>query len=253
MISDNVVAVQVNDMLNPNKTAPYAEKFGFKNIKPVLSLPLGSNEVRPVDMAAAYSVFANQGIYSEPQYILKVVDKNGQVLENNKVKQTRIIAPENAYIITNMLQGVLEPGGTGSALKALVNRPAAAKTGTTDEFRDAWFAGYTPQICCAVWVGYDARDSANLTGGAAAGPLWAKFIHDATVKLPEKDFNKPKNIEVMSICLDTGLIATEYCPRPIDMAFYTGTEPKDICYLHSGNIEGLLNQLGKDLVPGLRR
>lgn len=253
MISDNVVAVQVNDILNPSNTARYAEKFGFKDIKPVLSLPLGSNEVKPIDMAAGYSVFANQGIYSQPQFILKVVDQNGKVLENNKIRQKRIISPQNAYIVTNMLQGVLEPGGTGAGLKSTVNRPAAAKTGTTDEFRDAWFVGYTPQLCCAVWVGYDNRQPVNLTGGAAAGPIWASFIKDASIKLPERDFTKPKDIVVMNICLDSGQIATELCPRPIDMAFIAGTEPGEICYYHTTGIEGLLKQFEGGLNSDLGR
>jgi 1A family penicillin-binding protein len=253
MISDNVVAVQVNDILGPKNTARYAEKFGFKNIEPVLSLPLGSNEVRTIDMAAGYSVFANKGIYSEPQYILKVVDKNGHVLENSQVKHKRIISSQNAYIVTNMLQGVLEPGGTGSKFKSIVNRPAAAKTGTTDEFRDAWFVGYTPQLCCAVWVGYDNHKPAGLTGSAAAGPIWAGFIHNASLKLPEKDFTKPKDIVVENICLDSGQVASELCPRQIEMAFKAGTEPEDICYLHTGNIESLLNRLGEGLTSGLNQ
>jgi membrane carboxypeptidase/penicillin-binding protein len=250
MISDNVVAVQVNDILNPKNTARWAEKFGFKNIQPVLSLPLGSNEVKTIDMAAGYSVFANKGIYSEPQYILKVVDNKGQVLEDNQIKQNRIISSENAYIITNMLQGVLEPGGTGAKFKSIVNRPAAAKTGTTDEFRDAWFVGYTPQLCCAVWVGYDNHKPAGLTGGAAAGPIWANFIRNASTKLAEKDFTKPKDIVIMNICLDSGQAASELCPRKIDMAFVSGTEPQDY---HTGNIENLLNQLEKGITSNFER
>ncbi|MEN6462976.1 MAG: PBP1A family penicillin-binding protein [Syntrophomonas sp.] len=250
MISDNVVAVQVNDILNPKNTAHYAEKFGFTDIKPVLSLPLGSNEVKTIDMAAGYSVFANQGIYNEPQFILKVVDNQGRALEESQVKTKRIISSENAYIVTNMLQGVLEPGGTGAGLKSIVKRSAAAKTGTTDEFRDAWFVGYTPQLCCAIWVGYDNHKPAGLTGGAAAGPIWANFIRDASAKLPERDFTKPNDVVIMNICLDSGQVASELCPRQIDMAFVAGTEPEDI---HTGNIEGLLNQLEKGITSGFER
>ncbi|MGI5920644.1 MAG: transglycosylase domain-containing protein [Syntrophomonadaceae bacterium] len=246
MISDNVIAVQVNDILNPRNTAAWAKKFGFADIQPVLSLPLGSNEVSPVDMAAGYAVFANQGVYNQPQYILKVVDSKGRVLEENKNTPQRIISAENAYVITNMLQGVLEPGGTGAALKSIVNRSAAAKTGTTDEFRDAWFVGYTPQLCCAVWVGYDTQKKANLTGGAAAGPIWAAFIRDASSKLPERDFIKPQGVTVMNICLDSGQIASESCPRQIDMAFQEGTQPEDVCYLHSGSLESLFERFKKE-------
>jgi 1A family penicillin-binding protein len=105
MISDNVIAVRLNHLLGPQDVANHAEKFGFKNIEPILSLPLGSKEVTPLDMAAAYSVFANEGIYSRPRYILKVMDRYGQVLEESDSQQRRVVSPENAYIISDMLKG----------------------------------------------------------------------------------------------------------------------------------------------------
>lgn len=251
MKSDNVVAVQVNKYLSPADSARHAEKFGFQNIQPVLSLPLGSSVVRPVDMAAGYSVFANQGIYSTPIYILKVVDKNGVVLEENKVTQRRVIGADNAYIITDMLKGVLEPGGTGSQLKSIVGRPAAGKTGTTDQFNDAWFVGYTPKLCCAVWVGYDKNQNVNLTGSVAAGPIWANFMHDASVKLAEDDFVKPDNVRELNICLDSGQVASESCPRQIGMAFIEGTQPDEICPLHSPQADG--TEVDESWLPGFLR
>ena len=248
MISDNSIAVSLTDQLGVNEAAGYAQQFGFKDIKPVLSLPLGSNEVSPVELAAGYSVFANQGIYNEPIYLLKVVDNNGTVLENNIANQRRIISAENAYIITNMLTGVMESGGTGSALKA--GRITAGKTGTTEQKNDAWFVGYTPQLCCAVWVGYDQGKAANLFGGSAAGPIWAAFIRNASSKLPEQDFNQPNGVELMNICLDSGLVATEYCPRQSRMAFMKNNPPQDICYLHSPIMDWITNLLPEDEKPG---
>ncbi|MEA4925363.1 MAG: PBP1A family penicillin-binding protein [Syntrophomonadaceae bacterium] len=236
-ISDNVVAVTLTDILGVNEATRYARQFGFNDLEAVLSLPLGSNEVTPLDMAAGYSVFANQGIYNPPVYLLKVVDKNGNVLEKYTPQAQSIVSTETAYIITNMLIGVMEPGGTGSALKAKVGRVSAGKTGTTEQKNDAWFVGYTPQLACAVWVGYDQGKAANLYGGSAAGPIWASFIHDASAKLPEKDFDQPGGVDLMSICLDTGLIATEFCPRRSTMAFLKDNEPEDICYLHQPNMD----------------
>lgn len=233
MISDNIVAVEVNNTLGPENTANHVEKFGFKNIQPVLSLPLGSNDVKPIDMAAGYSVFANKGNYNAPVYVLKVVDKNGHILEENQNAIEPVISPENAYIITNMLQGVMEPGGTGSSLKTIVARDVAGKTGTTDNFNDAWFVGYTPQLCCAVWVGYDNPKATDLYGGTVAGPIWANFLHSASQKLPDVNFEKPYDINLINICLDSGQIATENCPRTSIMAFVAGTEPADICSYHS--------------------
>ena len=124
MISDNIVAVQVNDILGPRNTADYCRKFGFNNIQPVLSLPLGSNDVRPLDLATGYAVFANQGLYNPSSYILKVLDNRGRLLEEAQISSQSVISRENAYLITDMLQGVLEPGGTGSRFKAVVQRPA---------------------------------------------------------------------------------------------------------------------------------
>lgn len=232
MKSDNVVAVRINKFLGPNNTASYAEKFGFSGLRPILSLPLGSIEASPLQMALAYAVFANKGIYSEPIYIIKVVDKNGKVLEENRSLQKHIINEENAYIVTNMLQGVLEPGGTGSRLRNIVSGNLAGKTGTTDDFKDAWFVGYSPTVCCAVWVGYDKGKSTNLVGGAVAGPIWAGLMNTAEQKSAGKDFGKPNNIVRINICQDSGLIASEACPRPIDMAFIKGSEPSQICYEH---------------------
>ncbi len=240
MISDNVIAVQVNNMLGPEYVAKHAEKFGFKDIQPILSLPLGSKEVTPLDMAAAYSVFSNQGIYSKPIYILKVLDKDGNILEENRTEQQQVISQENAYIVTDMLKGVMEPGGTGANLQAAVGRTAAGKTGTTDDFNDAWFVGYTPQLCCAVWVGYDKGRNVNLVGSVAAGPIWANFIRDASVSFPAIDFEKPAKVNLVNVCLDTGLIASESCPRSIRMAFIEGSEPEEICYYHTSDLEWLL-------------
>jgi len=242
MVSDNVVAVRLNNQLGPEAVAAHAEKFGFSKIKPVLSLPLGSNEVRPIDMAAAYAVFANNGVYTEPVYILRVEDKEGKILEENKSKQKPVIDAANAYIITDMLKGVLEPGGTGAHLKNVVGRPAAGKTGTTDQRNDAWFVGYTPQLCSAVWVGYDQGKSAGLTGGAAAGPIWAAYMKEASAGIPGIDFSRPENVQVFNICADSGLLACESCPRTISMAFIKGTEPEDICYYHLPYMEWLLEK-----------
>ncbi|MDD2372164.1 MAG: PBP1A family penicillin-binding protein [Syntrophomonadaceae bacterium] len=240
MLSDNVVAVQVNDILGPKNTAKYIERFGFPDLSPVLSLPLGPIAVKPIEMAAAYATFANRGVYSKPIYILKITDKRGQVLEENHISQKPVIEKENAYIICDMLKGVLEPGGTGSHLKKIIGRSAAGKTGTTDEYQDAWFTGFTPRLCCSVWVGYDMNRNVNLTGGAIAGPIWANFMREASVGAPDEDFDRPAGVDIVNICLDSGLVATEACPRAIEMAFYQGTEPEDICYYHLSGLEFLL-------------
>jgi len=240
MKSDNVVAVQVNNILKPKNTAGHIKKFGFPDISPVLSLPLGPVAVKPLEMAAAYAVFANRGIYNKPVFILKVTDKRGQVLEENRVESKPVIDAQNAYIICDMLKGVMEPGGTGSHLKQTVGRISAGKTGTTDEYQDAWFVGFTPRLSCAVWVGYDLNQNVNLPGGAVAGPIWASFLGKASVGAADEDFERPAGISISNICLDSGLIATEACPRTIEMAFQRGTEPENVCYYHLDDLEWML-------------
>ncbi len=231
-VSDNVIAVQVNKQLGPSNVAARAEAFGFKKVEPVLSLPLGSTEVSPLEISAAYAVFANRGVYNEPYALIKVVDKNGRVLESHSSLPKRVVDEENAYLVTHLLQGVLEPGGTGAALK-VPGLAAAAKTGTTDERKDAWFVGYTPNTCCAVWVGYDKDRNVNLTGSTAGGPIWKSFMQGSIAKVGGGDFQRPDGVVIVNIDLDTGLVASEACTRTAAMAFRSGTEPKEICYVHS--------------------
>jgi len=232
MKSDNVVAVTLNERLGPARVARHAANFGFTGIKPVLSLPLGSTEVTPLQMAAGYAAFANQGIYSTPYSIIKVLNANGTVLEENRTQQKRAVTVSNAYLITDMLTGVMKNGGTGAHLSAIVGRPCAGKTGTTDQFKDAWFVGYTPYLCCAVWIGYDDNRQVNQSGGVVAGPIWANFMKTAAAAHQPSDFPRPQGIKRLNICMDSGLVAVEACPRPISMAFISGTEPGIICYWH---------------------
>lgn len=234
VISDNVVAVRLLHDLGVEETVARLHAFGFAKIQPVLSLVLGSNEVRPLDLAGGFQAIANQGTYYKPSYLLEVKDREGRSLEKHKSSPGRQVLDAGiAAIITDMMQGVLEPGGTASHLKQKVGRPAAVKTGTTDEYRDAWFVGYTPDLVCVVWVGYDRQRNVNLSGGAIAGPIWADFMYHASSKLPVRDFSVPEGMEKMSICLDSGLIASEACPRTMPMLFKEGTAPADVCYEHS--------------------
>ena len=234
MVSDNVVSVRLNDAVGPERTAEHAMKFGFAGpIKPYLSLALGTSEVSPLEMASAYGVFANGGRLVKPVAVLKVTDSDGRVLETHKPQAQQVISPQNAYIITDMLTGVMQPGGTGSHLNRIIGRTSAGKTGTTQEYRDAWFVGYTPELSCAVWVGYDTPTRpVGLPGGRIAGPIWARFMGAALQDTPETEFKVPSGIVRVEIDLDTGLIATENCPRTLKAAFLAGSEPQQGCYEH---------------------
>jgi len=226
--SDNVVAVRLNYLLGPGALVKMAGEMGITTeLKPYLSLALGSIGVTPLEMARGYATLANQGIKTEPIFITKVVDERGRVILENKPKRTVVLSKNTAYLVTNMMESVLQPGGTAAGLRQYFTRPAAGKTGTTDKYRDAWFAGFTPQLSTAVYVGFDDQGrSIWLPGGRIAGPIWAIFMAKALKDKPVKTFAVPEDIVRVDICLDTGLRATEYCPRVQTMSFIKGTEPQ---------------------------
>jgi len=233
MISDNVIAVRLNNEIGPAATMQYAEKMGIRSqLRPYLSLALGTSEVNPLEIASAYSPLASGGYLAQPFYILKILDQKGRVLEENHSEARAVLDASTAYIVTDMLKGVLQPGGTGASLASLVNRPAAGKTGTTQDQRDAWFVGYTPDLVAAVYVGYDLPEKSVGVGGKVAGPIWANFMREALKEVPARDFNKPTNIEMANICADSGALATVSCLRPISAAFRKGTQPITNCPLH---------------------
>lgn len=230
--SDNVVAVRLNQQVGPSTTAAYARKMGIESpLRAVLSLPLGTSEVTPLEMARAYGSLANRGIKAEPYYIQKITDPAGRVLEEHRPKLEQAIDEKTAYILTDMLTGVLKPGGTAANIAGMIDRPAAGKTGTTENYRDAWFVGYTPDLVAAVYIGYDEKDRAvGRTGAQVAAPVWAGFVKEALKAVPPSDFPVPSGVVRVDICADDGLLAGEFNTRIINAAFVRGTEPASVCF-----------------------
>lgn len=241
--SDNVVAVKLNDQVGPSMVAAYARKMGIESIiRPVLSLPLGTSEVTPLEIARAYGPLANRGIKTEPFYIQKVTDGSGRILEERRPKLEQVLDEKTAYIVTDMLTGVLKPGGTASNISGLIDSPAAGKTGTTENYKDAWFVGFTPDLVTAIYIGYDEKSKGvGRTGGQVAAPIWASFIKDALKDFPPTDFPVPAGIIKVNICADDGLLAGEFNTRVIEAAFVQGTEPTSNCN-GVGAPGGLMNQ-----------
>lgn len=226
--SDNVVSVQLASRLGPDKIVQYAKSMGVTSpLRAYLSLALGTSEVTPLEMARAYGPLANQGIRTDPLYILKVTDPDGKALEDYSPKLAKVIDDKTAYIVTDMLKSVIQPGGTAGQVGAMINRPAAGKTGTTEDSQDAWFVGYTPDIVASVYVGYDDKSKkVGLTGGEAAAPIWADFISQALSGLPAKDFTRPEGVVMVDISARDGSKAGPYTTGPImNAAFVKGTEP----------------------------
>ncbi|MGE5561152.1 MAG: transglycosylase domain-containing protein [Chloroflexota bacterium] len=231
-ISDNVTAIKWASQIGPKAIATYAKKMGIKSpLEESLPLALGASVVSPLEMATAYCTLANGGLAVQPLSILKISDKYGNVIEENRPSVSRTLDERTAYIVTYMMTGVFEPGGTGSRLASTINRTAAGKTGTTNSQRDAWFMGFTPDLVCAVYVGHDdpATPLAGF-GGTLAGPIWANFMAGALADVPAKNFPEPAGLEHATVCLVTGQIANATCPAHDD-AFVPGTAPTGYCWV----------------------
>jgi penicillin-binding protein 1A len=221
--SINLVAVRAVEEIAPiNLVIEYAQRMGITSpLPPYASLALGAGEVQPLEFAAAFGVYANHGVYVEPISILKIEDKDGNVIEENMPLQREVLSEETAFIMTTLMRSVVDdPAGTGARVRSFFHYPAAGKTGTTNDFADAWFVGYTPHLSAAVWVGFDNR-SVHFTnwdgqGGRAAAPIWGRFMKavydDPNLAMPLEYFTKPAGVHQDTICVETKKLATPYCP-----------------------------------------
>lgn len=170
-----------------------AHRLGIQSPLPAVpSLALGSAEVTPLEVAVAYSTLANGGVRTRPLAVKLVMDQNGKPLEKRDVRVEQVINPQLAYMMNYLLKGVLDRGTAVSARRMGFTRPAAGKTGTTNDYKDAWFVGYTPDLLAVVWVGFDGPSKLNLSGAEAALPIWTEFMKSATANMPVTDFVSPE-------------------------------------------------------------
>lgn len=226
--SRNVITVKILKKIGVNYAIRYATNMGIESkLSPDLSLALGSSGVSLVEIVKAYSVFANGGILARPIFIKMILDRSGQIIEENQSDTKEVISRQTAYVMTNLLEAVIQEG-TGWRIKAL-KRPAAGKTGTTNNLWDAWFVGYTPGLVTGVWVGYDDRKAMGKgeTGSRAAAPIWLYFMSDVLKGRQVANFKVPEGIVFAKIDAKTGLLAGPYSEKTIFQAFKEGTEPKE--------------------------
>ncbi len=226
--SRNVITVKILKRIGVYYAIQYAKRMGIESaLSPDLSLALGSSGVSLMELTRAYSVFANGGMLVSPIFIDRIVDRSGQVLEEHEPQTSQVISPETAYIMTDLLKAVIQEG-TGWRIKAL-KRPAAGKTGTTNDLRDAWFMGYTPELVTGVWVGYDDRRSMGKgeTGSRAASPIWLYFMSSVLEGKPVIGFAVPENIVFAKIDAKTGLLASPFSKETVFQAFKQGTQPEE--------------------------
>ncbi|WP_418792227.1 transglycosylase domain-containing protein [Phosphitispora sp. TUW77] len=246
--SMNIPAVKVLKETGINKGIKFAQKLGITTLVTSadnsshndenLSLALGgiTYGVKPLELAGAYGAFANEGVFVTPTAITRVIDRDGNIIDEFKPKKTVAMKKTTAYLITSMLQSVVaDPGGTGSSAR-LGNRPVAGKTGTTSDDKDAWFAGYTPELVTVVWMGHDEpKGMSGVYGGKYPARIWKHIMSNALKDAPVKDFPKPAGIVSATICSQSGLLPGENCPeeyRVTDL-FVKGTVPTETCDNHS--------------------
>ncbi|MFI5396986.1 MAG: PBP1A family penicillin-binding protein [Candidatus Binatia bacterium] len=210
-----------------------ARRFGINSpLPPYPSVVLGAAEVVPFEVAQAFTALANNGLRSTPLAIKKVFDRGNQPIERNPVQAEQVIPADTAYLVTHLMEGVFDYGTAHAARKQGFKRPAAGKTGTTNDYSDAWFAGFTPDLLAVVWIGFDRKRPLNLAGAEAALPIWTDFMKQATAGLPPNAFTPPPGIALVRIDPASGMLATPQCPESLDEAFYAGTEPTAPCPLH---------------------
>jgi penicillin-binding protein 1B len=196
------------------------------------SIALGVFEATPLEMASAYTIFPNMGVERRLQYIVRIQNGAKDVTAKAAATQHVIAREDTTFLVTNMMRSVLNEGTGAAARSAGFTLDAAGKTGTTNDLRDAWFVGFTPELLVAVWVGFDDNQPVGLPGAQAALPIWTQFMNRALAGRASVPFFVPEGIEFADIDKDTGKLASPYCPRTFSEAFIAGTAPTEHCPLH---------------------
>jgi 1A family penicillin-binding protein len=235
--SINIPAIKVAEKVGPQTVVNYAHRMGIRSeMKPYISIALGTMEVDLLETVSAVGVLATGGIRAEPVAILRVESRDGRVLERYQSRKSEVLSPQTAYVMTSMLESVVNEGTAGSIRSRGITRPLAGKTGTTDDYSDAWFVGYSPDLCVGTWVGFDVRRrmGEKISGARAALPIWIDFMETALRGTPEKPFPVPDGIVHRQVCEQTGLLAREGCPDQRFEVFIEGSEPSLVCEEHHG-------------------
>jgi penicillin-binding protein 1B len=231
----NVPTAYLGSLLGPPAMIRTAHLMGIQeNLPNYLPISIGSGEVTLLEMASVYATFAGSGVVRPPYAIEAVVNSRGQMIYQHTPRPHRLMSRAVAYLMTGALRGVLQYGTGKGAARMGLNFPAAGKTGTTEDYHDAYFIGYTRQLVCGVWVGFDEPQDIGLPGADAALPAWVKFMSDS-VRQPQLGFGPaPPGITMATIDPTTGGLATPSCPRVATLPFLSGTEPTRPCRAHAG-------------------
>lgn len=242
-LSLNNATVKVAEEVGYDKVAELAKAAGIASVKATPAMALGAYDATPVDMAGAYTSFANAGVRLSPVLVNSVRNARGDMLVNFEREQKQVLDSRVAFVMTSMLEGVLNFGTAYGVRQRGFTAPAAGKTGTS---HDGWFAGYTSNLLCVVWVGYDDYSDIRLSGAQTAAPIWAEFMKKA-VALPQyseaKTFTQPEGVVDVQLDKVTNRLATPSCPDDYTIAFVAGTEPRDTCDQSGGGVQGFFSRI----------
>jgi penicillin-binding protein 1B len=243
----NVATVKVAELIGYGRVVQVARKMGLgTNIQPTPAVALGAYEMTPIDVAAGYTTFATMGTRAEPQFLHSVINADGEQLEKFAPVTHPALDARVAFLVDSLLKDVLNKG-TGAGVRARgFTLPAAGKTGTS---RDGWFAGFTSNLLCVIWIGFDDNRDLGFTGGVVAGPIWADFMMRVTALSTYrdvKDFTMPDGVQSVLIDPDTLQLATANCPITREEVYVTGSAPTEYCEVHGGG-HGLVTSTGSVL------
>jgi penicillin-binding protein 1B len=242
-MSLNNATVKVAEEVGYDKVADLAKSAGIASVKATPAMALGSYDASPLDMTGAYTVFANNGVRLSPILLRSVRNAKGDVIANYNTDQRQVMDPRIAYVMTNMMEGVINNGLGYTAVRLRgFTPPAAGKTGSS---HDGWFAGYTSNLLCIVWVGFDDYSDLRLSGAMTAAPIWTEFMKRASA-LPQysdmRGFSQPAGVVDVQLDKSTNLLATPKCTDDYNSAFVAGTEPHDTCESQQG-VKGFLSKI----------
>lgn len=232
----NVPAIEVAERAGYHNVADLAHKVGLDDVRATPSMALGTYQVTPLDMAAAYTTFSNGGVFVKPEFVSRIVDKNGKEIWSAQPVTKRVLDPRVTFLVVSLMEDVLRYG-TGAGVRARgFDLPAAGKTGTS---HDAWFAGFTSKLLCVVWVGLDDYQDIKMEGAKAALPIWTDFMKRAHQHRAYRDvteFAVPDGVVMAQVDTSTGSLATNSCPEDVvrNEYYLAGTQPVQFCATHNG-------------------
>lgn len=236
--SINIPAIKLANQIGLETIIDYAYRMGIRSpLRPYPSLALGASEVTLLELTSAFGVLAASGIRAEPMAILRIETSDGHLLEENNPTRHEVLRPQTAYVVTSMLQSVVDEGTAAMIRARGIRHNLAGKTGTTNDYTDAWFVGFCSDLVAGVWVGFDEKRPMGVkeTGARAALPIWIDFMEKALENIPDKPFEEPPGIVHCKICCQSGMLASEFCPETRTEVFVAGTEPFKICTVHKSS------------------